>query len=105
MVKLMDTIGMPFAESKCKLLGVSGTFLGVERCLENALKKSVVWFKPNHEICAKAISIIDKAEETEFLSPAKASKFRGMLNFAAGAMWGKIFRSFLYPLIQRSCWD
>eukprot|EP00972_Heterocapsa_arctica_P008855 1298617-Heterocapsa_arctica.AAC.1 len=83
----------------------TGSFLGVQHDLTDAIATGIVAFEPTERLVEKAKSQLQDMKDSRTCTPGEASKFRGTAGFCAHAFWGRIGRAGFGPFRQRQYSD
>ena len=83
----------------------SNDHLGVVTDLSQAVSKRVISFWPRQSLCDKALGMISNFRDTNYLTPAMSSKFRGVVQFTALPMAYRVGRAGMGPFKQRQYSD
>ena len=102
---LFRMMGTPFNPKKSTSLCEEAEFLGLQHNVGEALSLGVVKFVPREKIVQKSQSLIDQCLESNYCTPAEASKIRGVRGFTMSAKYGKLGRVGMGPLKQRQYFD
>ena len=98
-------VGTAFAPAKSKTLGPSADFIGLVHDVGDCLQTGHVSLQPRPSLVEKASALLQDAMIANYLSPAQASKARGMLGFVFTGAFGKVGRAGFGPLVQREYSD
>ena len=102
---LAECIGMPFAAEKRQTMRVASTFLGIEHDFSEAHTTGIVHIRPRPKLQEDILFLVDASLAGDRLTPGQASKLRGKVSFAATAMYAKVGRAAMRPLVQREYSD
>ena len=103
--QMFAVFGAPLAAHKCLPMSSSNDFLGLVHNVSTVFQTGQVHFVPRARTLAKAVAIVVSALESDFLSPATASKLRGVVTFLSCGVFGKLGRACQHPLRQRQYSD
>ena len=82
----------PLAEDKRQPLASTGVFLGMEHDVQHAFTAGTS-FWPKDTLIEKLQAMCTQALAQNSLTPAGASKLRGVGSFAAHAFWSKVLQA------------
>ena len=99
--RAMELLGFAWAQHKQQPMRSCGAFLGVEHSMQAAATEHVVEFWPGAPLVQKVSDVVRHHRHTNLLTPADASKLRGMQNFLSQAEWGRLGRAMLYEVKNR----
>ena len=102
---LMELFGLPLAPKKAVDMSESADYLGLVHSVGEALVTGQVTFQPRPKLVDKVGGMIRDALSKGSLTPAEASKLRGVLGFVATAWYGQIGRGGAHALIRRQYSD
>ncbi len=97
---LLTLLGFEFAKSQ---LMQQAAFLGMVRDMKQASTSHLSFWLP--EMITKVQEALQVMAAEDFCSPAMASKLRGPLAWKARAIYGRVARGYLGPLLQRDYKD
>ena len=103
---LFEELGTPCAGAKQQRMSHAGTFLGIEHDVTHAFdERGVVEFSPREQMIAKVMGLIQSARSRNHMTPAEASKLRGILPWMGSSMFNGIGVAAMAPLKQRQYSD
>ena len=103
---LFSELGTPCASAKQKRMAATGTFLGVDHDVSRAFEgRGTVSFWPKASMIAKIKGLFAEHRARNSLTPAEASKLRGILQWSSTAMFNGIGGAAMAPLKQRQYTD
>ena len=100
-----ELLRTPFAPHKSKPMTEANDHLGVVTDLSKAVSDRVISFWPRQSLCDKALGMIDTFRSSGKMTPAAASKYRGVVQFTAQPMAYRVGRAGMGPLKQRQYSD
>ena len=88
-----ELLGTPFSAKKSTPLGGQADFIGLVHNVQGCLGTGQVLLSPRPSLVTKAISQLDDALSSDFISPAQTSKVRGTLGFLFNGTFGQVGRA------------
>ena len=102
---VMAMLGLPLSAKKQVDLQVEADYLGLLHDVSQVAVRGVVSFRPRPAIKERVLALIDQAFKANSMTPADASKLRGVLGFISTASFGQVGRGGAQPLIFRQYAD
>ena len=97
---LAAAMGTPFAVDKQQRMSVDGDFLGIVQAIGSA-HQGIVRVRPRARLVADVLGMVELAVQTDRLTPGTAGKLLGKISFASSALYGRLGRAAVRPLVQR----
>ena len=103
---LFSELGTPSASAKQQRMAATGAFLGVDHDVSRAFEgRGAVSFWPKASMIDKIKGLLAEHRARNSLTPAEASKLRGILQWSSSAMFNGIGSAAMAPLKQRQYTD
>ncbi len=98
-------LGRTLSESKAVPLQSCADYLGLRHDVSRAMTSGVISFEPRSKLQEKISEAIQAARVAGRLSPAEASKLRGIMQFMATGVFGRVGAGGMSALVRRQYAD
>ena len=98
-------LGRPLSQSKAVPLQRQADYFGLKHDVSSALRDGVIVFEPRPKFQEKIAYAITAVRKAGRLSPADASKLRGIMQFMATGVIGRVGAGGMSSLVKRQYSD
>jgi hypothetical protein len=98
-------VGRPLSQQKQIDLQGSADYLGLRHDVTRALSDGLVSFSPREKLWEKVSAMMATFRSADWMSPAEASKLRGVLQFMSAGTYGRVGCGGMHALLRRQYSD